>query len=174
MEQRDLASLGVLGVLAEVDMATVHQIHETLKHNFGRYWGASTGIILPTLSQLEEAGQVGMTVADGARGYTITETGRDRLNVLLKEPVEDVSNPSFRPHLMMKLGFLYHLSSGDQHKEISEMQAQLREERDRVRTLQLSHDDEPSDPMATGYRGELLDLRIRIINAILDWFEIIK
>ena len=79
MKQRELASFSVLGVLAEEQVATLNQIHEKLRHSFGRYWGASTSILIPTISQLEDEGHLNATTADGNYAYEITPAGRDRL-----------------------------------------------------------------------------------------------
>lgn len=167
MDQRDLASLGVLGVLAEEDGATIDRIHEKLKHNFGRYWGASTGILAPTLSALENDGLVELTRVEQSWGYTLTAAGRERLRALLKQPVQDVSHELFHPHLLMKVGFAHHLPTADRRAEIAELQAQLREERDQIRTVQLEHDDAATEH--TGYRGDLFELQIRIIDTCSDW-----
>ncbi|QFU84659.1 PadR family transcriptional regulator [Natronorubrum aibiense] len=174
MEQRQLASLGVLGVLAEEETATMNRIHEKLRHSFGRYWGASTGILMPTISQLEDDGHV-TSVRDGDEyGYEITSAGHERLQTLLSEPVDDISNPTFHSHLFLKLGFLHHLPTAAQHDELNALQAQLFEARDRLRTLEARHEDESSSSNATGYRSQLLDLRVRIIDAFLEWLAAVQ
>lgn len=174
MKQRKLASLGVLGVLSEDEFATVGQIHDKLHHNFGRYWGASTGILTPTISQLEEEGYVEPVRTDREYGYEITPAGRDRLEAILSERIDDISHPSSRPHLMLKLGFLHHLPVERQHDEIESLQDQLFEARDRLHTLEQRHEDESDSFGETGYRGEMIGLRIGIVNALLEWLEDVK
>lgn len=170
MDQRDLASLGVLGVLAEEDGATLDRIHEKLKHNFGRYWGASTGILGPTLSALEDDDLVELARTGGTWEYTLTAAGREQLRTLLKKPVQDVSHELFHPHLLMKIGFAHHLPAADRRAEITELQAQLSEERDRIRNVQLAHEDGASSE-STGYRGDLFELQIRIMDVCSDWLD---
>ncbi|ELY37768.1 hypothetical protein [Natronorubrum tibetense] len=79
MEQPDLTTLGILEVLTEEKQATVRNIHDTLQHNFGRYWWASTGILGPTMTWLKERGHVELKLANGAGTYQITESGGHRL-----------------------------------------------------------------------------------------------
>jgi DNA-binding PadR family transcriptional regulator len=174
MDQRELASLAVLGVLAEKESATVDQVHEKLQHNFGRYWGASTGILIPTISQLEEDGRVVSVSDECGYGYKITDDGIDRLRVHLEEPVEDVSKPSFRSHLMMKLGFLHHLPTEAQRDELRSMEDQLHQARDQLVTVEERHKDELGSQSNTGYRRDMIDLRIRIIDAFLDWLGTVR
>lgn len=174
MKQRELASLSVLGVLAEEQVATLNQIHEKLRHSFGRYWGASTSILIPTISQLEDEGHLNATTADGNYAYEITPAGRDRLKALLRERIEDVSHPSFRPHLLLKLGFLHHLPKDEQHTENESLQDQLYETRDRLLTLESYHGDKRKPGASAGYRGGLIDLRVRIIDTIIDWLKSFK
>ncbi len=171
MDQRELASLGMLGTLAEREVATVDEIHDSLHHTFGRYWGASTGILSPTASQLVDDGHVEVVSEAESVGHRITDEGVDRLRELLREPVEDVSHPSFRPHLMMKLGFLHHLPAGEQREELDGLREQLHAARDRLLTADQSHETEGTDSEAVGYRSELIDLRVRIIDAFVDWLD---
>lgn len=172
MEQRKLASLAILGVLAEKESATIESIHTTLKHNFGRYWGASTGILVPTMNQLKKDGYVEQVSADGSGiAYRLTKSGRNRLKKILSISVEDISHPSSRPELMIKLGYLHHLSVSRQREELRELKDQLRTERDKLLTLEDTHSTEGAEKKPTGYRHELFDLRIRIIDAILQWMN---
>ncbi|APX97736.1 PadR family transcriptional regulator [Natronorubrum daqingense] len=171
MEQRELASLAVLGVLAEESVATVDQIHDTLRHRHGRYWGASTGILVPTISQLEEDGHVSAVAADGSYGYEITADGRDHLQSLLDRPIDDVSHPSARSHLMVKLGFLHHLPVERRRAALRELQEQVLETRDHLLTVKSRHGEEPSESSAPPTRGSLLDLRLLILDAVLEWLE---
>jgi len=175
MEQRELASLAILGILAETEQATVKIIHEKLRHNFGRYWGASTGILVPTINQLKEDGYVNTTEnTTQAATYEITDDGRQHLQSLLTKPIEDVSHPSFRAHLMMKLGFLHHLSIDGQQAEIRALKDQLKTSREELRTIDTTHQTEVEDRERVGYRQELLDLRIRILNTFLEWLDAIE
>jgi DNA-binding PadR family transcriptional regulator len=174
MKQRELASLGVLGGLAEEDVATVDRIRDKLQHNFGRYWGASSGILVPTISKLEEDEHVETVRAGEEYGYEITSTGRDRLKTLLRKRIEDISHPSYRAHLMLKLGFLHHLSPDEQEGEIESLQDQLLEARDRLLTLEVRHEEGVESSRNTGYRRHLIDLRVGIIDAFLDWLEDVK
>ncbi|THE64693.1 hypothetical protein D8Y22_11285 [Salinadaptatus halalkaliphilus] len=175
MEQRELAKLGILGVLAETESATIESVHKLLTHNFGRYWGASTGILVPTMNQLKTDGYVEQVSVDGSDvAYRMTDPGRDHLQSLLTATIEDVSDPSSRPVLMIKLGYLHHLSVSAQREEIQQLKDQLRSERENVRSLQDLHATEIDDRDASGYRRELYDLRIRIIDALLEWLATVE
>ncbi|ELY38924.1 PadR family transcriptional regulator [Natronorubrum tibetense] len=175
MEQRELASLAILGILAEKERATVKTVHEKLRHNFGRYWGASTGILVPTVNQLNDDGYVKTTDSTTqAATYKITDEGRNHLQSLLTKPIEDVSHPSFRAHLMMKLGFLHHLSIDGQQAEIRALKDQLKTAREELRTIDAAHESEVDDRERVGYRQELIDLRVRILDTFLEWLDAIE
>lgn len=175
MEQRELASLAILGILAEKERATVKTVHEKLRHNFGRYWGASTGILVPTVNQLNDDGYVKTTDSTTqAATYKITDEGRNHLQSLLTKPIEDVSHPSFRAHLMMKLGFLHHLSIDGQQAEIRALKDQLKTAREELRTIDAAHEAEVDDRERVGYRQELIDLRVRILDTFLEWLDAIE
>jgi DNA-binding PadR family transcriptional regulator len=167
-----MATLGILGVLAETDDgATIGAVHDTLQHNFGRYWGASTGVLGPTMTQLEERGHVELTVADEVGAYRITESGRDRLRSLLREPLEDLSSSPLQPALVLKFGYLHHLEPSAQRAEIDSLHDRLRTARDDLVDVKSSHDEHVSDDAETGYRGDLLLLRVFVLDAIADWLD---
>ncbi|ELZ04056.1 hypothetical protein C482_03451 [Natrialba chahannaoensis JCM 10990] len=171
MEQRELASIGVLGILAEEDRASVETVHERLQHTFGRYWGASTGILVPTIDHLEEQGHVELTASTPVATYKLTDSGQDRLQSLLTGPVEDVSHPSFRPHLMLKLGFLHHLPTERQRDELNQIKDQLHTARETLLDIDETHETAVENRESVGYRRNLTDLRVRITDAFLAWLD---
>lgn len=174
MEQRDLATLGILGVLAEKERETVQNIHDTLQHNFGRYWGASTGILGPTMTRLEERGHVELKLVDGTGTYQITESGGHRLQSLLREPLEDVSGSPLQAPLVMKFGFLHHLPPTEQRHEIDALTDQLRTARAELVDVRSRHKTAVDDERDTGYRGDLIRLRIFVLDALLEWLDTIE
>ncbi|MDS0477008.1 hypothetical protein [Natrinema sp. 1APR25-10V2] len=173
MNQRELATLGALGVLAEEETATVRAVHETLQHNFGNYWGASTGVLGPTMTRLEEAGHVGLTLTDGGT-YRITESGIARLQSLLRDPVDGLSSSPLQPQLVMKLGFLHHLPLPEQREEIDALADRVRTAREELGDVKSIHEAEVDDAVDTGYRGDLILLRIFVLDALLDWLDALE
>jgi hypothetical protein len=51
---------------------------------------------------------------------------------------------------------------------------QLLEARDRLLTLEVRHEEGVESSRNTGYRRHLIDLRVGIIDAFLDWLEDVK
>lgn len=174
MDQRTIASLCTLGVLAEEESATVQDVHDKLQHNFGRFWGASTGILGPTMTRLEESGHVELTLVDGVGTYRITESGFQRLESLLREPIEDVSSSPLQAPLVMKLGFLHQLPPAEQRAEIDALADRLRTARAELVDVKSMHETEVDEEHATGYRGDLIRLRIFVLDALLEWLDTIE
>lgn len=173
MEQRELAMLGVLGVLAEEGTATIKTVHTTLQHTFGSYWGVSTGILGPTMTRLEEDGHVELTLTGGG-AYRITESGYDRLQSLLRESVDGLSRSPLQPQLAMKLGFLHHIPLSEQREEIDALTDRLRTAQAELADVKSRHEAEVDDELDTGYRGDLIRLRIFVLDALLEWLETIE
>ena len=76
--------------------------------------------------------------------------------------------------LMMKLGSLHHLPQEKQREVIGRFQDEALEARDRIRTIQRSHDEAIDDHQRYGYRRDMFDLRLRLVDEILDWLESIQ
>lgn len=174
MDQRSIASLGILSVLAEQESATIRDVHDRLRHSFGRYWGASTGVLGPTMTRLEENGYVELSLGDGGDPYRITDSGLERLRSLLREPLEDIEHSPLQPPLLMKLGFLHHLPLDEQRREIDRLTDRLRTARAELVDLRSVHEREVDDETDTGYRGELIRLRILVFDAVLEWLDTIE
>lgn len=161
MDRRPVIELGVLGLLAERD-ATATELKERFNHNFGRHQFAGHGTLGPTLDRLHEEEYL-----TGAQEYTLTERGRDRLRTLLREPVPAVDNPSHRPHLLVKLGFLHHLPPEDQAAELAYLEDQFHQARNSwVETLTMHEEEVTSHD---GYRVELIELTVDLLDTQLEW-----
>ncbi|WP_254525713.1 hypothetical protein [Natrinema caseinilyticum] len=173
MDQRTIASLGILGVLTEKERATIRDVHETLQHNFGRYWGASTGVLNPTMTSLKNSGHVELVLDDGGGSYRITESGINRLQSLLREPIKDVSESPLQASLAMKFGFLHHLPLAEQRQEIDRLADRLRTARTELTDLRSIHETEVEDA-ETGYRRDLIRLRIFVLDALIEWLETVE
>ena len=174
MDQRSIASIGILGVLAELESATIRDVHDRLRHSFGRYWGASTGVLGPTMTRLEENGHVELSFADGGDPYRITDSGLEQLRSLLREPLEDVEGAPLQAPLLLKLGFLHHLPLEEQRREIDRLTDRLRTARSELVELQSVHEREVDDETDAGYRGELIRLRVFVLDAVLEWLETVE
>lgn len=175
MDSSELATLGVLGVLAETETATVDEIRSHLQHNFGRYWAGSYGVLLPALSRLtdEDADPaVERLTADSDVVYTLTDRGTERLRELLRTPVEDVANPLSYPQLVLKLGFLHLLSEDDQRAELADLEDRFEQARNRFLELGEIHDDGVED--RRGYRRELFSLRAMVLDDHLQWVRSLR
>lgn len=174
MDQRTIASLGILGVLAEEERATIRDVHDMLQHNFGRYWGASTGALNPTMTRLEESGHVELVLDESGGSYRITDSGVDRLQSLLREPIEGISQSPLQASLVVKFGFLHHLPPAEQQQEIDALADRLRTARAELVDLRSVHETEVDDNAGTGYRRDLIRLRIFVLDALVEWVETIE
>lgn len=161
MEQRQLTELGVLGFLNERE-ASLGTIQDRFNHNFGRHQFAGHGVLEPALARLREQGHV-----RGSPTYRITESGRDRLRELLREPVSDVADPTQRPHLLVKLGFLHHLPPSEQDDEVARLEDQFH--RARAEWIDVANAHGADEAAHSGYRLELIELTIQLLDAQLEW-----
>ena len=100
--------------------------------------------------------------------------GNERLESLILEPVEHLFHPMQRPMLMMKLGSLHPLPAGEQRQVIGRLQDEALEARDRVKTIQRSHDEAIDDHQRYAYRRDVFDLRLQLVDEIFDWLESIQ
>jgi DNA-binding PadR family transcriptional regulator len=99
--QTELAVLGALSVESMTGYAIREAIHDVLGH----FWSESFGQIYPTLSALESRGLVRRQAGTTSRAsstFEITDTGRDHLLNLLRQPVQ--STPP-RNGLLLRLFF---------------------------------------------------------------------
>jgi DNA-binding PadR family transcriptional regulator len=174
MKQSKMADMGVLCMLNEEPGLTKSELQERLRHNFGRYWGAGTSVVWSATDRLNEEGLIESDVEAAGNeppAFAITDAGRERLESLILEPVEDLFHPMQRPMLMMKLGSLHHLPEGDQGRIVDRLREEALEARDHIETVRHSHDEAIDDHERYGYRRDLLDLRLRLVDEILDWLE---
>ena len=174
MDQRTIANLGILGVLAERESASIRDVHDTLRHSLGRYWGASTGVLGPTMTRLEENGHVELSLADGGDPYRITDSGVERLRSLLREPLEDVADAPLQAPMLMKLGFLHHLPLDEQRRELARLTDQLKTARAELVDLQSVHEAAVDDETDAGYRFDLIRLRVFVLDAVIEWLDTIE
>lgn len=174
MDHREITTFGILGVLAEEESATIKDVRDALQHSFGNYWGASTGVIEPAMTGLETDGHVEVTLFDGVGAYRITESGRERLRSLLREPVDGLSSSPLQPQLVMKLGFLHHLPLTVQRDEVSALTDRLRTARADLVDVESLHETAVDEGTDTGYRGELIRLRIFVLDALLEWLDTVE
>jgi DNA-binding PadR family transcriptional regulator len=177
MDPSKMADMGVLCMLKEESGLTKAELRERLQHNFGRYWGAGTGAVWSAIDRLEDEALIGRDTGDAGTeppAFTITDAGEEQLKSLILEPVEDLFHPMQRPMLMMKLGSLHHLPEEQQRQVIDRFRNEALEARDRIKTIQRSHDDAISDHDRYGYRRDMFDLRLRLVDEILDWLEAIQ
>lgn len=174
MNPSKMADMGVLCMLKEEPGLTKAELRERLQHNFGRYWGAGTGVVWSSIDRLEDEALI-ERAAEGAGtdppAFAITDAGEERLESLILEPAEDLFHPMQRPMLMMKLGSLHHLPEENQRQVIDRFRDEALDARDRIKTIQRSHDDAISDHDRYGYRRDMFDLRLRIVDEIIDWLE---
>jgi DNA-binding PadR family transcriptional regulator len=163
MDQRRIIELGVLGLLAERE-STIDTLQERFNHNFGRHQFAGYGTLEPTIRRLLDEGYV-----TGTHSYAATERGRERLRELLSERVQAVDDPSHRPHLLVKLGFLHHLPPERQDEELADLEDRFHRAREKWLDAAAVHDD--VDMEGTGYRRALIDLTIELLDAQLEWIR---
>jgi DNA-binding PadR family transcriptional regulator len=177
MNPSKMADMGVLCMLEEEPGLTKAELRERLQHNFGRYWSAGTGVVWSAIDRLEDEALIEREVKNTGNEpptFAITDAGNERLESLILEPVEDLFHPIQRPMLMMKLGSLHHLPQAKQREVIGRFQDEALEARDRIRTIQRSHDEAIDDHQRYGYRRDMFDLRLRLVDEILDWLESIQ
>jgi DNA-binding PadR family transcriptional regulator len=177
MNPSKMADMGVLCMLEEEPGLTKAELRERLQHNFGRYWSAGTGVVWSAIDRLEDEALIEREVKNTGNEpptFAITDAGNERLESLILEPVEDLFHPIQRPMLMMKLGSLHHLPEEKQREVIGRFQDEALEARDRIRTIQRSHDEAIDDHQRYGYRRDMFDLRLRLVDEILDWLESIQ
>lgn len=178
MRANELAELGVLCVLNEEAALSKQEIQEKLRHNFGRYWQVSNGVLWPAIERLEEDERLDRHVDAGDGGervkYSIADRGVDRLQELLREPIEDAFQLHRRHVLIMKLGALHHLPDDEQDTQLQRLQKRAESAHDYALTIRREHAERVDDSDKYGHRRELLDLRIRILEELIDWLESIR
>lgn len=180
MTIRPLVEVAILGFLNEWNQSSIDTIYERLKHNFGPFWTFGYGTLLPAVSELEENGHVRL-VADGEDGfpdakeeypYAITDAGRERLRELLTEPLADIEDPEQRYRVIIKLGFIHHLPPEEQAEEFDRLIDRFMSFRTEYEEIRDHHDPETmADFDRHGYRVELIDLSIEMIDTLVDWLE---
>jgi DNA-binding PadR family transcriptional regulator len=93
----------VLGVLSVQPMSG-YAVRDAIRDVLGHFWSESFGQIYPTLAQLERQGLVRRQhgTRPGSSTFAITPAGRDRLEMLLRQPVQP---PPPRNGLLLRLFF---------------------------------------------------------------------
>lgn len=161
-------------MLKEESGLTKDELRERLQHNFGRYWGAGTGVVWSSIDRLDDETLIernAEATGNEPPAFVITDSGEKHLESLILEPVEDPFHPMQRPMLTMKLGSLHHLPEEKQRQVIDRFRDEALDARDRIETIQHSHDDAISDHDRYGYRRDMFDLRLRIVEEFLDWLD---
>ncbi|AGB32952.1 hypothetical protein C488_09896 [Natrinema pellirubrum DSM 15624] len=171
MESNQFAELGVLGVLAE-EPADTETVRERLRHNFSRYWTAGYGALEPTVERLREVGHVTAVTSVTEAGrreteYAITDNGRERLRTLLNEPIPDDEIPMGGPRLVLTIGFLHHLPTDERRDRLAALIDRFERARSRWHDVKATHEETLAEP--TGYRRDLQDLAIRLVDTYCQW-----
>jgi len=163
--------LGVLCMLNEEGSQTVEEIHDRLHHSFGRYWSPGTGALKPTVDRLADEGRV--EAGEGVGTYEITEEGVTHLQELVREPVEGIFYTN-DVHVLLKLGAIHHLPPGEVDEQLRAVRDRAMETRDGLLTAKEEHRHEIDEPTRYGYRHELTDLNVAMLDAFVDWIEAIR
>jgi len=126
------------------------------------------------MTRLEESGHVELVLGNGGGSYRITESRIDRLQSLLRKPIEDVSRSPLQASLPMKFGFLHHLPPAEQRQEIDALTDRLRTARAELADLRSRHETEVDRDAETGYRRDLIRLRIFVLDSLIEWLETVE
>ncbi len=164
MDTRDRIELGILGVLADGD-AALPEIRETLQHTVGRHVTAGYGSLGPVLNDLEETELV--VRIDGT--YTLTDAGEERLEELLRTPIDDVRDLPGDARLFTKLTFLHHLPPDACDEELAALADHFRQAREEWSEVHGYHAAEVDS--AVGFRRSLMDLNARVADVYVEWIE---
>lgn len=176
MKYSHLAEIGVLGVLNERGASPVSEIRDVLQHNFSRYYGFSNGVVVPTVRELEERGDIIPSDKGGDKYYyCITDSGQAQLQNLLLDGLigEDAVEIHDYQYILIHLGFLHHLPEHDQVNVLTSLQEDLRERREKWADIKRTHVQAGTDA-ETGYRRPIFDLNVRLIDVVLEWLEEIE
>lgn len=176
MKYSTLAEIGVLGVLNERGTSPVGEIQDVLQHNFSRYYGFSNGVVIPTVRELEERGDVVSSDKGGNKYfYRITDSGQARLQELLLDGLigEDAVEVYNYQYVLVHLGFLHHLPEHDQANVLTGLEEALRERREKWTDVKRAHVHADTDA-ETGYRRAIFGLNVRLIDVVLEWLEEIE
>jgi DNA-binding PadR family transcriptional regulator len=172
MQHGDLAEVGVLGVLNERGPRTLDDVKRTLQHSFGRYYAFSTGVVTPAIQDLVDDECIAPCSDEGQYRYRITDEGRKRLRRLVLDGLtaDDVGDLKSRARVMIYIGFLHHLPEGDQAEAFESVSEALRDQRRKWREARHSHDaaDEAAN---VGYRKEMVELNIQMVETFIEWLE---
>lgn len=172
MKQHELADLAILGILADRGMLQYKEIQQNLSHIFGRYWAAGSGVLLPSIQRLSSRNEVEEFPDDSDTvRYAITGEGERRLRNLLTDTSVEYSDHLYNPSLTVKIGFLHHLPSEAHEQELEKIQKKLEEERDSVMSHWKYHVEEIEEADIIGYREGLFDLRMRMLDAFINWID---
>lgn len=172
MDQRDLADIGVLGVLEEADSPmTIEGVQEALQHAFDRYWAYGHGVLDPAIDRLLDAQHI-TPEHTGRDAYRITDAGRHHLTSLLSQPLDDAQSAielAQRHQLVVQFGFLHLLPEEEQAAFLDQITARLKDEGEMWEARREAR--MVADGGAVGYRNDLIDLSIRIIDEHLAWIQ---
>jgi len=188
MTIRPLVEVAILGFLNEWNQLSIDTLSDRLRHNFGPFWTFGYGTLLPAVSELEDRGHVRLVTGgedtfpeteeteagtdESEYTYEITAEGRERLQELLRQPLADVEDPKQRYRVIIKLGFIHHLPPEDQAAEFGRLIDRFTTFRTEYEEVRDDHDRETmADFDRHGYRVELIDLSIEMIDTLVDWLE---
>lgn len=171
MDTKELAELGILGILAEAnEPLSIATIQDRLQENFDRYWEYGQGVLSPAVERLENNDNIQYVPVTSS--YEITYDGKDRLTTLLRQSidVEDATTITRRHHLVIQFGFLHHLPESEQVQVLNTLENKFQEEYDRWHTI-ADKEQTSSLNESQGYRQDLIDLNIRILSEHIDWIQ---
>lgn len=175
MDNRHLAEIGILGMLNEQGSLSLAAIVDRLQHNFSKYWGFSHSVVSTAATDLGEEGHVALSTnrREGKYVYQITPTGRERLRELIRTGFEtdEIFEFSKRRDVLIRLGFLHHLPEEDQAVVLNTIEDRLITEREQWVEIQQMHECERADDAQTGYRQDLIQLNITMLDALLQWVK---
>ena len=175
MKPHDLAEVGILGMLNEQNSLSADMITDRLQHNFSKYWGFSRGVLSSAIANLKEEEYITLSInsEESKYVYYITPEGKDRLHRLIREPFEtdEAFNFSNRHHVLIRLGFLHHLPEEEQTAVLNTLEDRLAVEREQWVEIQQMHERERPNDAQTGYRQDLIQLNITMLDALLEWVK---
>ena len=175
MKPHDLAEVGILGMLNEQNSLSADMITDRLQHNFSKYWGFSRGVLSSAIADLKEEEYITLSInsEESKYVYYITAKGKDRLHGLIREAFEtdEAFNFSNRHHVLIRLGFLHHLPEEEQAAMLNTLEDRLATEREQWVEIQQIHERERPNDAQTGYRQDLIQLNITMLDALIEWVE---
>lgn len=165
-----------MGILNEQGPLSLDEITNRLQHNFKKYWGFSRGVVSSAATKLEKERYIVLSnqCERDQYVYRVTPEGRMHLHKLIRDAfkTDEIFDFTKRHHVLIRLGFLHHLPECEQVAVLNTIEDQLAEERRRWFTIQRTHEQEhPDTAVQTGYRRDLIQLNVTMLNTLLEWVE---